>query len=514
MDDARTVRGAAFLDHKTEQRKASENTEAWPEPFPLPTELPPVEPFSLELLPESFKPWIGDIADRLQCPADFPAVGAMIALAGLVGRRVGIRPKKNDDWLVVPNLWGAVVGRPGLLKTPALQEVLKPLNRLEIIAKNQHEAAKADADAERAVADARRKVGESQIRDAIKKGGDPYEIAKLSASSNPETPTRKRYLANDATIEKLGELLNENPNGLLVFRDELLGLLYALEREGQAGARQFFLEAWNGSGHFVCDRIGRGTVDIEACCLSILGSIQPGPLQDYLAATPDDGLMQRFQLAAWPDVDGEWQDRDYPPDKAARESAWAVFDRLNALVPLLIGASPGTDGDIPSLRFAPDAQAEFGNWRSHLEIRLRTEELAPALETVLAKTRSLIPSLALLIHLADAPEGGPVALPALLKACGWGEYLETHARRIYSTQITPALLAACRLAGKIKTGALRDKFSLRDVYRPGWSRLTTAENAQSAVHMLLEHDWLRLQSEPTPGRTKAVYVVNPKVMAG
>src|SRR5688572_28011578 len=76
-------------------------------PKPLPNDLPAVKPFDLGLLPVSFQDWIADIADRMQCPPDFPAVAAMVALAGIVGRKVGIRPKRRDDWLVVPNLWGA-----------------------------------------------------------------------------------------------------------------------------------------------------------------------------------------------------------------------------------------------------------------------------------------------------------------------------------------------------------------------------------------------------------------------
>lgn len=484
----------------------------WPDPFPLPTELPEVHPFPSEILPDSLRPWIADIAERLQCPPEYPAVGAMVSLAALVGRKVGIRPKRHDDWTVVPNLWGVIVGRPGVLKTPALQEAMKPLMRLEMDAKNRHEFAKVDAEADKVVAEARRKVNESRIREIVKKGvGDPYEIARLSAGDSQAAPARRRYLVNDSSVEKLGELLNENPNGLMVFRDELLGLLYALEREGQEGARQFYLETWNGTGRFTYDRIGRGTVDIEACCLSILGSIQPGPLQDYLASAPDDGLMQRFQLAVWPDLEPEWKNVDRWPDRTAKEQAWSVFGRLDGLSALALGAIPGDEGGIPSLRFTDDAQAEFSGWRAKLETRLRTEELHPALETCLAKYRSLIPSLALLIHLADAPEGGPVPLPALIKACAWGEYLESHAKRMYSSQATPALLGAARLAEKIKAGAIKDRFALRDVYRPAWSRLTTAEQAHAAANVLIDHDWLRSETEQTRGRPRTLYAVNPRI---
>ena len=90
-----------------------------------------MESFDLALLPAALRPWIADIADRMQCPPDYPAVAAMVTLAAVAGRQIAIRPKRFDDWTVTPNLWGAVVGRPSLLKTPALQEPMRMVEALE-----------------------------------------------------------------------------------------------------------------------------------------------------------------------------------------------------------------------------------------------------------------------------------------------------------------------------------------------------------------------------------------------
>lgn len=87
----------------------------------------------------------------------------------------------------------------------------------------------------------------------------------------------------------MGELLNRNPRGLLLFRDELVGWLRTLDKEGHESDRAFYLEAWNGQGSFTYDRIGRGTLHIENVTLSVLGGIQPGPLSIYLRATLSGG---------------------------------------------------------------------------------------------------------------------------------------------------------------------------------------------------------------------------------
>ena len=101
-------------DYNQTAQKLDEDAFDWPTPTPLPDAMPPVDPFGEELLPQALRPWVMDIAHRMQCPPDFPAVTAIVAISSLIGARAVIQPKARDDWQVVPNLWGAVVGRPGV----------------------------------------------------------------------------------------------------------------------------------------------------------------------------------------------------------------------------------------------------------------------------------------------------------------------------------------------------------------------------------------------------------------
>ena len=71
---------------------------------PLP-ELPDVMPFDYLYLPDALRGYVRDISERMQCPPDFAAVGVLVMAATIVGRKVAIRPKRKDDWTVIPNLW-------------------------------------------------------------------------------------------------------------------------------------------------------------------------------------------------------------------------------------------------------------------------------------------------------------------------------------------------------------------------------------------------------------------------
>src|SRR5215217_48391 len=223
---------------------------AWGTPEDLPENLPPVPEFDYRMLPDAFRDWVEDVAERMQVPPDFVAAPLMVAFSTVVGRKVGIRPKKYDDWLVVPNLWGSIVGSPGLLKSPALKEALAPMNALIAKAIENYKEKVKEYEAEKEIREARQDWFASEKKKLAKKG-DMVALQDFIEANRPEDepepPKERRYRTEDTTTEKLGELLNENPNGLMVFRDELVGFLRSLDRYGREGDRQFYLEAWNRS---------------------------------------------------------------------------------------------------------------------------------------------------------------------------------------------------------------------------------------------------------------------------
>jgi hypothetical protein len=498
----------------------------WEDPVPLPEGLPPVASLDPTMIPEPLRGWIVDVSERMQIPPDFAAAGAVMVAGSLIGRKVGIRPKRRDDWLVVPNLWGAVVGRPALLKSPALAEIMKPLGRLVAEAYEEYQKAMLAYETDLMVAEATKAALKDELKKAAREAASSssnrsnlYEIARRGQDTEvPEEPVLRRYKTEDATVEKISEILLENPRGILVHRDELSGWLRNLEKQGREGDRAFYLESWNGTGSFDVDRIGRGSLHIPALCLSILGSIQPGPLTTYVyQATQgekgDDGLLQRFQLLVWPDPPASWRNVDRWPDTEAKNRAYEVFKRLDALDPEDLGATGEDEEGIPAVRFTEEAQEVFDRWRDELEGRLRTAELPPALESHLAKYRSLMPSLALVFQLIEFVDGtgqkGAVGLRPALQAASWCEYLETHATRLYSSAENPAMEGARALLDHIRKGDVSDGNSTRSVYRKHWAKLSTPEEVSSACSVLEEFGWLRIQVAKTTGRSTTRLRLHP-----
>lgn len=179
-------------------------------------------------------------------------------------------------------------------------------------------------------------------------------------------------------------------------------------------------------------------------------------------------------------------------------------------------ATAEDEGRIPAVRFASEAQEVFDRWRDELEGRLRGGEISPALESHLAKYRSLMPSLALVFHLVAFVDGkaepGKVGLEATLQAAAWCEYLETHAGRLYGAAENPTIEGARVLLGHIRKGDVKDGSSVRDIYRGRhWSKLTTAEEANAAVAVLEDYGWLRLETLKTRGRPTTRIRLHPSL---
>jgi hypothetical protein len=401
---------------------------------------------------------------------------------------------------------------------------LNPLARFELEARQNYEAAEQEYAAELAMHEAARAAIRDKMKKAAKGNKDADDIAGLKSElcnlTPPDAPIWRRYKTNDATIEKCNELMRENPRGLLLFRDELVGLLAGWEKPGHESDRAYFLEGWNGNQGHTDDRIGRGTIYAENVCISLYGGIQPSKLQIYLyqcmRGLQNDGLMQRLQLAVYPDESKSWQLVDRYPDAEAKNPTYRIIERLAKADFTTYGAKLDDGDKFPTLRFGDDAQELFYEWLTELQGKLQGEDEPIVLEH-LGKYRSLMPSLALICHLIEVADGsieaGAVSLRAAELAAAWCDYLESHARRIYGLISNANIQAAAMLAKKIRAGKLLDGFSVRDVYRQRWHLLTEREAAQCACDELVAQDWLREHVTPAAfgQKGKLAYLINPQV---
>ena len=500
-------------------------TNDWTTPKTIEGALPAAAPYDSEMMPPAFRVWIADTADRMQCPPDYLAATLLTLCGSIIGSRCAVKPKALDSWSVVPNLWGMIIGDPSQLKTPSVSEAMRFLSPLIDQARCEHKTKKTDYDLKKMAydSDCKRLAAEMKGKDKAKRDKANEAMAGLKATE-PHPPTMKRYKVNDCTPEKLAELCAENPQGLLSFRDEVVGLLQSFNKQGHEAARGFYLEAWTGTNPFTIDRVMKGSFFIENLCLSVFGTTQPDKIRFYLNDARqgnNDGLIQRFQIMVFPNpIRRKYIDER--PDSEAWEQASRTIRKLADLKDFAQrGAELEAWDKIPAFRFDEDAQQTVKDWMQRLDKRLTDDAtLTPLLQEHFAKYRSLMPSIALVFHLVEIAQHNDcmerITDSSARMAVKWCDYLESHARRVYNGLGAVGAVGAVTISERIQRRDLTDGFTQRDIQRKCWSGLNNKKAITAALEQLQDADWI--VPMPTPqiteqgGRPPATpYAINPNV---
>jgi hypothetical protein len=507
--------------------------EHWKQPVQIKSELLPVNKITKAMLPLDIYNYCADEAKRADnMTFDLVAVSLITSIGALIGARVAIKPKQFDDYSIVPNLWGGIIAPPSSKKSPAISAGTRHLDRLVFQAKEQFELEQKENIAKGIVFKSTEKDLVKKLSQ-VKEGGEKLKLAQEIAEMQTEAekpPILKRYFTNDSTPEALADLEKSNPNGILVIRDELIGLLSSLDQNDTDTGRAFYLEGWNGTGSYQFDRITRGSGFIKNHCLSVLGGIQPDKLMSYLDKTikgmGNDGLLQRFQLLIYPDIE-KWQYADASSNKDAKDAVFSLFKQLDELSEhelINLGAQPSDEFNVrPYFRFTEQAQQAYKAWSIQLNSIKIPDEEHMIIQEHLSKFGKLMPSLALIFHLVDCVQIGGrlggVSLSCVEMAIQWCDYLESHARRIYGMVLQSSTFKANALAMKLRKLHISDTwrtdgFSAREVHRKNWKVLTDINAVNEALELLVDYGWLNeqeIESTLRGGRPSKRYLINPKI---
>ena len=239
--------------------------------------------FTPEMIPEPIRRWTLDNCLQTEGSLNYGAVAAITVCSNLIGMRCQVKPKQHGSWKLTPNLWSMVIGEPSKRKSPVVEQFLKPVQKLEIEAVKVYKSKMGEFESDELEHSIAQKTKKSTLENAYK-AGDEKRVSEAKAMYVPaiEEPRQERFIVNDATTEKIGEIMSKSERTLLLYRDELAGFYASLSKTGREGDRPFYLEAFKGDSPYTYDRIGRGTLVIEKLSIGLLGTIQPSVLAKYV----------------------------------------------------------------------------------------------------------------------------------------------------------------------------------------------------------------------------------------
>ena len=231
------------------------------------------------------------VASSLQCPVDI-ALSAMFANVGVaMGNRVIIDDGKYRNY---PCLWVCVVAPSGSNKSTPIRFFLQPL----------------------------------KDRDSYNYGVYREELRayRQAGDDKGDKPVFKQYVISDSTPEARNQVLSVNPNGILLYRDELKGMIDDFCRYAKSGELSQMLSMFD-SDTIVVNRKSDEPLLIKDPFMSIIGSIQPSVLVDtfgndnmmnngfnqrWLFCYPESGMPEMYNDVSIPQsVISDWKDFIY-----------------------------------------------------------------------------------------------------------------------------------------------------------------------------------------------------------
>lgn len=356
--------------------------------------------FPVDALPTPLAGYVTSVADAIGVDPSFVALPVLVTLAGTIGNRARVELKSS--WSESAVLWGVIIGRSGLLKSPTLAEVTRPVRRRE---------AKVIAVHQRHLEDHERAVEAWADRPKGERGAKPEP---------PEPPARS--LVSDVTVEALAERLSESPAGVLLYRDELAGWIRGFDRyrSGRGGDAQAWLEMHR-AGSILVDRKTAGALSVPRAAVSIVGSVQPEVLHDALSGEHlVDGLAARLLFVMPPERPKRWTNAEIPLD--VREGWAQLLDQLRTPYD-----RESTPLDLPLTDEAREIFVDFYNRHAAREADASSGAVAAAY----SKLEGAAARFALILQLARDPAARAVGLQAMRAGVTLAGWFAHEAERVY-----------------------------------------------------------------------------------
>jgi hypothetical protein len=350
-------------------------TSQWPDPRDLASKLYEGAPFNINWFPACIGDFVGDIAERMGGDAGAPAMGAIAACCGLADDGFYTTPKLQDTgWRERAGVWTLAIGPSASKKTWLLEAAIKPINSMD--------GAITKAYLEKLDQWNYEMEGYADRRKAASKAGEPKPEA-------PEKPAHEHLMMNEFTIESIREALIDSPRGILLYRDELAGLLRDLDRYSSKGSgdRYSLMELDNG-GPKKIGRVGNFKT-VPNWSATITGCLTPAAIKSFASDLNEDGLLQRYTICM---VKPAGDDVDRPPNQRAISAYMQVLNELRNM---------RATEDNARIKFSPEAyecRMEFMRTAAALA---NAEGIPGTMAAHIRKFEAKFPRLCLLFHLVD-----------------------------------------------------------------------------------------------------------------
>ena len=366
--------------------------------------------FPIDIFPANIQTYMLECHRTLNASIDYMGCSMLWLLSIIIGNSIKIQVKTG--WIESSNLWMAIVGRPGVGKTPNINNIIFPLQ----------------------------KANNSEIKTYIKRM-DAYraymdlEKKEREAEEKLYKPIKTQFIASDITLEALVELHEENKNAVGVFKDELAGWLKDMNKYRAGSDLEFWLSSWSNKGVALNRKTSKSSF-VESPIIPILGGIQPGVLnQFYTEENKDNGFIDRI-LTCYPDVEVEMYNDNEMDAELLQEYEDFIINMYQHIKRNVVVYD--NEQQISSIIavFTESAKKEWMRIHDEITAMQNSSTENEYMKSMLPKQKSYIPRFALLINTldsmtsADAFPHDIICKESVLKAERLSKYFINMAKKV------------------------------------------------------------------------------------
>lgn len=378
--------------------------------------LPSPTPFPTGVLPARVEEALSVAASAFTVPLAVPAVTFLAVIGAAIGRTRGLEVKPG--WLAHPNLFWALVARSGMGKSPCSNAILKPIHERENAAFHEHQQALGTYD-----------IAMREWQSAFARAQRLKEVLP----DKPEPPHWSQVYIEDSTTQAVGNILSNNPRGVLWYRDELSGLLADLGRYdskgGEAGDKARLLSAYD-CGPWKVSRSTKDGLHIPHACVSIFGTVQPGLLPSLFRQKDTlSGFLPRFLFIRC--------EQEAPPLWTTDSFCGEPEAYIHSFITQALQLSFGPEEQPQRVTLSPEAAIDAIAWHDNQVLTHWYQPHLEQYEALAPKLRGAFFKLCLILHVLDcwsveASELADVQVATVQRTATLMEWLQTQQRQVWT----------------------------------------------------------------------------------
>jgi hypothetical protein len=420
----------------------------------------------------------------------FDAGGYGFALLIAASNLIDHRARLNVGPLSVPAfLWGGLVAAAGGGKSPIMNATMK-------FAKS--------------INDELVRVSEQQRAAFI----NTIAAMNKTEAALTQKPSWKQLIASDTTVEALGDLLKDNPNGMLLHFDELTEFVGRMDayNGGSGKDRGAYLQAFDGGSKTINRKSSIMPLVVKNFSVGVLAGVQPEKLAELFKKPGGaDGLFQRFLVYALP-----------PAGSAAYNASIGTFTEVNCQQIFDHLHEWSAAGALKSVSVNPSILPLMERYHNQMRIvaqRTGASRLAEHLD----KFPGFLARILFALHCIECAAAGQfravVTEETFNRALAIARVLYRHSEAVYEGlgQHSGGSSDLMRTACEAILSKNWSKFKRGDLTRDATNwKGADHRQADGAIDLLIELGWVRevtpQRAPGQPGRRSAgVFQVNPLV---